>query len=87
MKYLLITLDENDTETTPANEELFKKNNINMISNDKADIFHSFTVKCIFLCKIVRLEIQPAFEILCIIAGNKNEGFAKKLIRPLKYLN
>ena len=41
MKYLLITLDENDTETTPANEELFKKDNIKMISNDKADIFHS----------------------------------------------
>ena len=51
INYLPIKLDKDGTVTTPASEEIFKKSNRNILSKEKADIFHTITKKCIFDAK------------------------------------
>ena len=46
---LPIKLDDNDTEKTPANENLFKKYNSKMLSKYKEELFHTITAKSFFL--------------------------------------
>ena len=51
INHLPIKLDENDTAATSENKNVSKNDNSKMLSKDKAEIFHTITEKCLFLCK------------------------------------
>ena len=87
IEYFPTKLNENDVVSTPANENLFKKDNSKQLDQKKAEIFHTVVAKGLFVSKRARPDIQPTIAVLCTRVKDSNEGDWKKLLRLIKYLN
>jgi hypothetical protein len=71
----------------PWTEKLFKVDETSKKLDDKRrETFHSFVMKAMFLCKRVRLDVQPAISFLASRVQEPNEGDRTKLIRVLVFL-
>ncbi len=71
----------------PWTEKLFKiDEKAPPLSKKKAEVFHTFVMKGMFLCKRARQDIQPAIAFLATRVKEPNEADWQKLIRVLRYL-
>jgi hypothetical protein len=79
--------DMDGTTATPAAYNLFDvdKNGV-PLSNYKAELFHYFTAKLLFLCKRARPDIQTALAFLCTRVKAPDQHDYKKLARVIRYL-
>ena len=87
VKEFPIKLDKSDTVSTPSNENLFKQDNSKRLDSKRAETFHTFVAKGLFVSKRARLDIQPTIAVICTRVKNANEGDWNKLTRMMKYLN
>lgn len=71
----------------PWTENLFKVNdNANKIDKTKREVFHTFVMKAMFLCKRARPDIMPAICFLSSRVSEPNVDDWNKLLRVLGYL-
>ena len=56
------------------------------LPQDKAELFHTFTAKSLFLCKRARPDIQPAIAFLCTHVQKPTKQDWHKLHRMMKFL-
>jgi hypothetical protein len=56
------------------------------LDDEKKGIFHTFTMKAMFLCKRARPDISPAIGFFAEQFKQPNEGDWKKLLKVLGYL-
>ena len=82
-------INEDDTAMYPANEDLFgqKKAGKVKLNKDKAENFHTFVAKGLFLAKRGRPDILPTIEFLCTQVKEPSDIDWKKLKQLMKYLN
>ena len=72
---------------TPWTEKLFKVDKTsNKLSEHRRQIFHSFVMKGMFLCKRARSDVLPAFAFLATRVQDANENDWNKLVRVLNFL-
>jgi hypothetical protein len=72
---------------TPAANHLFAvDDNQTKVSEIKAQFFHTYVAKALFLCKRARPDLQTAVAFLCTRVKSCNEDDYKKLIRMLQFL-
>jgi hypothetical protein len=72
---------------TPWTERLFKVNeDSKKIEHQRKETFHTFVMKCMFLTKRARPDIEPAITFLSSRVKEPNEDDWNKLIRVLGYL-
>jgi hypothetical protein len=72
---------------TPAGNHLFAVNdNQTKVDEDRAQFFHTYVAKMLFLCKRARPDLQTAVEFLCTWVKSCDKDDYKKLIRMLQYI-
>ena len=72
----------------PWNENLFKiDNTAKKLDNQKKQVFHTFVMKGMFLCKRARQDIQTGIAFLSTRVRDPNEGDWLKLVRIMNFLN
>jgi hypothetical protein len=75
------------TDKVPWTEKLFKVNSEKKLLNDeKRMLFHTFTMKAMFLCKRARPDINPAIGFFAGRVKTPNEGDWTKLLKVMGYL-
>ena len=79
-------LDLPGTSRTPANENLFKVDRGKPISSLKAEAFHTFVAKALFLTKRARPDIMPTVAFLCTRVQNPTSYDWMKLVRMMDFL-
>jgi hypothetical protein len=73
--------------TTPWTEKLMKVDTDSKnLDTEKKAIFHTFTMKAIFLCKRARPDISPGIGFFAGRVKEPNEGDWKKLLKVLGFL-
>ena len=71
----------------PWTEKLFKIDKMSKPLNyEKAKIFHTYTMKLMFLCKKERQDIQPAVAYLSTRTTKPNNNDWNKLVQVLSFL-
>lgn len=79
--------DMHGTSKTPAAGHLFQVNPEALkLPESKADFFHHYTAKLLFMCKRARPDIQTAVAFLTTRVKAPDEDEYKKLARVMKYL-
>ena len=80
--------DMDGESATPAANHLFEVNadNPEVLSKEKADFFHHYVAKLLFLCKRARPDIQTAVAFLCTRVKGPDIDDYKKLTRVMRYL-
>jgi hypothetical protein len=72
---------------TPAGNHLFTVNgNRTKVDEDRAQFFHTYVAKTLFLCKRARPNLQTAVAFLCTRVQSCDKDDHKKLIRMLQYI-
>ena len=72
---------------TPAANHLFAvDNNQPKVDEQKAQFFHTYVAKTLFLCKSVRHDLQTTVAFLCTRVKSCNEDDYKKLKWMLQFL-
>jgi hypothetical protein len=72
---------------SPAANHLFTVDNSQeKVSKEKAQLFHTYVAKTLFLCKRARPDLQTAVAFLCTRVQSCDEDDIKKLIRMLQFL-
>jgi hypothetical protein len=72
---------------TPAAIHLFAVDkNQTPVSEEKAQFFHTYVAKALFLCKRARPDLQTAVAFLCTRVQSCDEDDYKKLIQMMQYL-
>ena len=67
--------------TTLVTNYIFKINNeCNKLPKEKAELFHTYVAKGLFLCKRAKPDIQLAIAFLCTRVKQPDEDDQKKLI-------
>ena len=90
--YLKETLDElpeefGGTAVTPAANHLFKTNPYAAkLHKTKAELFHHFTAKLLYVSRRARPDIQTAISFLCTRVREPDHDDWKKLKRVMRYL-
>ena len=75
------------TAATPAAEHLFDiSDDEPLLEQAKAEVFHTYVAKALFLCKRARPDIQLAVAFLCTQVQAPTDHDWKKLLRLMKYL-
>ena len=75
------------TNTAPWNRRLFKVDIISKkIYEEQRGVFHTFFMKCIFLCKRGRPNITPRVGFMSLRVREANEGYWNKLLRLMGFL-
>jgi hypothetical protein len=82
-----VKLGKKDVAKTPAGDNLFNLGTGAKLDTKRAEIFHTFVAKGLFLCKRARPDIQQAILVLCTRVRDPNEADWEKLMRVMKYLN
>ena len=82
-----VKLKSTDTAMSPASNSLFEIGNSKLLAKDRANIFHTFVAKALFLSKRARPDIQPTVAVLATRVANSNENDWQKLLRLMRYLN
>ena len=59
---------------TPATDNIFRKDNSKRLDPTRAEIFHTFVAKGLFLAKRARPDIQPTIAGLCTRVKDPNKG-------------
>jgi hypothetical protein len=73
--------------TSPAANHLFAvDDNQTKVDEERAQFFHTYVAKTLFLCKRARPDLQTAVSCLCTWVKSCDEEDYKKLIRMLQYL-
>ena len=73
---------------TPAALHLFEvREDVEKLSEQKAQWFHHFTAKALYVCKRARPDIQPTVAFLTTRVKQPDEDDWKKLQRLMAYLN
>eukprot|EP00978_Attheya_sp_CCMP212_P045636 scaffold354176_cov26-Attheya_sp.AAC.1 len=73
---------------SPWTEKLMKVDETSKLLPDKRrEIFHTFVMKGMFLCKRARQDIQQGIVFLSGRTSKPNEGDWSKLIRLMNFLN
>jgi hypothetical protein len=80
-------LGTKDVAKTPAGDNLFNLGTGAKLDTKRAEIFHTFVAKGLFLCKRARPHIQQAILVLCTRVRDPNQADWEKLMRLMKYLN
>jgi hypothetical protein len=80
-------LGKKDVAKTPARDNLFNLGTGAKLDTKRAEIFHTFVAKGLFLCKRARPNIQQAILVLCTRVRDPNQADWEKLMRVMKYLN
>lgn len=76
----------NTERTCPWNEKLFKVDKTaRNLDKKKAEEFHTFVAKGLFLCKRGRQDIQPAISFLSMRVHNPNQNNWEKLKRVMEF--
>jgi hypothetical protein len=83
----LVKLGKKDVAKTPAGDNLFNLGTRAKLDTKRAEIFHTFVAKGLFLCNRARPDIQQAISVLCTRVRDPNQGDWEKLMRVMKYLN
>ncbi|GAX19421.1 hypothetical protein FisN_4Lu403 [Fistulifera solaris] len=79
--------DFEGTSVTPATANLFTVNDqAEKLPPEKAELFHRFTAKLLYLCKRVRIDIQTAVAFLTTRVKQPDVDDWKKLARCIRYL-
>jgi hypothetical protein len=79
--------EEVKMEKYPWNENLFKEEiKEEKITKDKAETFHTFVAKGLFVCKRGRQDIQPAIAFLTTRVKGPTKQDWKKLVRLMGFL-
>jgi hypothetical protein len=75
------------SKNCPWNENLFKVNSAaRPLTIKKAQVFHTFVAKALFLSKRARCDIQPAIAFLTTRVRSPNEDDWDKLCKMMHYL-
>jgi hypothetical protein len=82
-----VKLGKKDMAKTPAGDNLFNLCTGAKLDTKRSEIFHTFVVKGLFLCKRARPDIQQAILVLCTRVKDPNQADWEKLMRVMKYLN
>lgn len=82
-----VKLKTTDTAKTPAADNAYSKRSNKKLSREKAEIFHTWVAKGLFLSKRGRLDIQPAIAGLTTRVKDPGENDWNDLVRLMKYLN
>jgi hypothetical protein len=82
-----VKLGKKDVAKTPAGDNLFNLGTGAKLDTKRAEIFHTFVAKGLFLCKRARPDIQQAILVLCMRVRDLNQADWEKLMRVMKYLN
>jgi hypothetical protein len=73
--------------TTPWTEKLMKVDTDSRnLDTEKKAIFHTFTIKAMFLCKRARPDVSPGVGFFAGRVKEPNEGDWKKLLKVLGFL-
>jgi hypothetical protein len=74
-------------KTTPWTEKLFRVDpESKHLEDERRRIFHTFTMKAMFLCKRARPDISPAIGFFSGRVKHPNEGDWMKLLKVMGYL-
>jgi hypothetical protein len=76
-----------DKTASPAGDSLFNQGQGKKLEEQRAEKYHTFTAKGLFLCKRARPDIQPTIDVLCTRVKEPNKADWGKLARMMKYLN
>jgi hypothetical protein len=83
-KLLGVTLGENKA---PWSANLFKVDEKSPpLKTQRREIFHTFVMKGMFVCKRARQDVQPGIVFLSSRTSKPNEGDWKKLVRLMTFL-
>jgi hypothetical protein len=82
-----VKLGKKDVAKTPAGDNLFNLGTGAKLDTKRAEIFHTFVAKGLFLCKRARPDIQQTISVLCTRVRDPNQVDWEKLMRVMKYLN
>jgi hypothetical protein len=95
-----VKLGKKDVAKTPAGDNLFNLGTGAKLDTKRAEIFHTFMAKGLFLeifhtfmakglflCKRARPNIQQAILVLCTRVRDPNQADWEKLMKVMKYLN
>lgn len=72
--------------STPATENLFKVTTSKLLDPLKAEVFHTFVAKSLFLTKWARPDILPTTAFLCTRVREPTQEDWKKLVRKMDFL-
>ncbi len=84
---MLRGLGGESTSVTPASEHLFELRESPPLAKDKANLFHTWTAKLLYLSKRTRPDILTAISFLTTRVKEPTEDDWTKLERVMKYLN
>ena len=87
IKEFPVKLKNTDTALSPAGDDLFVNKDSKKLDKTRAEQFHTWTAKALFVTKRARPDIQPAVAGLCTRVQEPNEKDWNKLMRMMKYLN
>jgi hypothetical protein len=79
-----VKLGKKDVAKTPAGDNLFNQGTGAKLDMKRAEIFHTFVAKGLFLCKRARPDIQQAISVLCTRVRDPNQADCEKLISIMK---
>ena len=71
---------------TPATDKLFHVNDSPALDKERAEQFHTFVAKALFVAKRSRPDIQPTVAFLCTRVQEPTEEDWYKLCRMMKFL-
>ena len=82
-----VKFGENDSQETPAGNDLLNAGRGEILDDEKREIFHSYVAKGLFLSKRARIDIHPTVSVLATRVRQPNESDWKKLVRLMRYLH
>ena len=82
-----IKFKPNDSVATPATDDLFSTGTSDVLSKQKAEEFHTFVAKALFMCKRARPDLHITVAVLCTRVKKPNQDDWNKLVRLMKYCN
>jgi len=82
-----VKLKDKDIAPTPAGVDLFKESTGPNLDQLRAQEFHTFVAKGLFLSKRSRPDIHLTITVLCTKVKDPKQSDWKKLVRMMKYLN
>ena len=72
---------------TPAVENVFQVDEASpLLDQERAELFHTFVAKALFVCKRSCCDLQVAVAMLCTRVKSLMEEDWKKLFRMLQYI-
>ena len=76
----LIKLRPNDLVAMPATNDLFSTRTSDDVSKQKAEEFHTFVAKALFMCKHARPDLHTTIAMLCMRVKKPNKDDWNKLV-------